>query len=312
MLLSELADYSLQGLRYFSVVASKGSVADAAKLLNVSQPAVTLQIQNLEKHLGFSLFERSGRRNVLTARGTNLFVKMLPQLEKLNVILIDAKYEEQTLRPRLYIGTVQGVGEYWLSSMLADFSKIQKDYRIFLEFEETAVLDDRLLTGQVSLVVSPKKVEEEVVVSEPLMEERLIPIGHQAVIDRLDKALKDRSKNPRFWESFDWIGYGTSTNSDPWAQRWLEGAGVFLDRRFRFTHVINSFEVIKKMLVSGHGVAVVPEHTCETELKSGALVSLETKKYPALKNILYLCYRQDSLTNPQIEFKDWLLARVRG
>ena len=305
MYLDKLGEFSLQSLRYFSVVASKGSIAETARLLGMSQPAVTLQIQNLEKQLGFSLFERKGRRIVLTSRGRAMFQKVLPELERLEGILVDAKSEE-TARPKLFISTVQGVGEYWLSNMLTSFLSVHRENRLYLEFEEPAELEDRLLTGQTALILSPRKVDDPRVVSEPLRKEKIIPVGSEFLIADLESKMRSSKKGARFWEDFDWIGYGTTTESDPWAQQWLEDAGVFIDRRFRYTHVVNSFEVIKRMLLEGAGISVIPEHTCEVELQNGTLQKIENKKWPAIINTLYICYRQDSLNQAQREFRDWL------
>jgi len=56
-------------LRYFWFVAREGSIAAAARKLRVSQPSVSVQIRELEEALGAKLFERQGRRNVLTDAG---------------------------------------------------------------------------------------------------------------------------------------------------------------------------------------------------------------------------------------------------
>ena len=56
-------------LRYFWTVAKEGSLARAASRLNISQPSISEQIRELEESLGEKLFQKSGRRNVLTDTG---------------------------------------------------------------------------------------------------------------------------------------------------------------------------------------------------------------------------------------------------
>jgi LysR family nitrogen assimilation transcriptional regulator len=62
----------LKRLRTFVTVAEHGTVSKAAAVLNITQPALSRQIGSLEYEFGFALFERSGRRLLLTPRGEQL------------------------------------------------------------------------------------------------------------------------------------------------------------------------------------------------------------------------------------------------
>ena len=62
----------LKRLRTFVAVAEHGTVSKAAEVLNITQPALSRQIGSLEHEFGFELFERSGRRLLLTPRGEQL------------------------------------------------------------------------------------------------------------------------------------------------------------------------------------------------------------------------------------------------
>src|SRR5687768_4598821 len=106
MFLSELADFSLQSLRVFVHVATLGSVAEAAKTLGLTQPAVSLQVQNLERQVGQAIFEKQGRRNVLTGKGEALLRKLLPELERLEKILTEARESQKGLDTKLFFGSV--------------------------------------------------------------------------------------------------------------------------------------------------------------------------------------------------------------
>jgi DNA-binding transcriptional LysR family regulator len=283
-----------------------GSVVEAADALGLTQPAVSLQIHNLEKLLGFHLFERQGRKNVLTSRGQALLQKLLPHLERLEIILLNAKESEQS-RPELILGSVEGVGEFWLWTRFADFSEKKKDLRLTLEIGEPERLEERLLTGRISLIITPSKFEHAQIVSQVLMDERLMPVGKKKVINELKEALDNSENIERAWEKVRWIGYGDTSGADPWAMRWLENVGILIDRRFRYHHTVNSYSVIKQLMLDGAGVAVAPQHTVEKELESGALVQLESKKFPVLHNRLYISHREGSLSGIHQEFKDWII-----
>src|SRR5436190_16459967 len=74
----------LKPLRAFCQVARLGSVSRAAEALYLSQPAVTLQLQALERDLGIALFERVGRRLSLTREGAALYEIARPLVEGLD------------------------------------------------------------------------------------------------------------------------------------------------------------------------------------------------------------------------------------
>lgn len=279
--------------------------------LGLTQPALSLQIQNLEKHLGFELFERQGRRNVLTPRGEAFLRKIVPLLESLDRTLTDVKEESTEKRPKLFLGAVEGIGEFWLASRLSKFAKLlDKELRYSVEIAEGNDLEAHLLNGRLNVVVTPSKIDNARVVSQILIQEKLVPVGTKSQIQNLEKALQSKSKsNPRVWEEFFWIGYEDTSHPDKWSVRWFESVGFPVDRRFKFFHRVNSYPVIKSLLLRGDTLAILPLHTVEQQIETGELFSLESDKFPALTNNMYLSYRQSSLNQLHEEFVDWLLKQ---
>jgi DNA-binding transcriptional LysR family regulator len=83
----------LKPLRAFCQTARLGSVSRAAEALYVSQPAITLQLQALERELGVKLLERSGRRLVPTREGDALYALARPLVEGIDAL--DGAFQEQ-------------------------------------------------------------------------------------------------------------------------------------------------------------------------------------------------------------------------
>ncbi len=86
---SEFPRFSYKGsrlkpLRAFCQVARLGSISRAAEALFLSQPAVTLQVQALEREMGVRLFDRGGRRLTLTREGEMLYEMARPLVEGLD------------------------------------------------------------------------------------------------------------------------------------------------------------------------------------------------------------------------------------
>ncbi|WP_249661836.1 LysR family transcriptional regulator, partial [Lysinibacillus fusiformis] len=85
---------NLHCLRLFTNVAEHNSVCKAAQTLMISQPAVTIQIRNLEKELGLTLIESKGRGIALTPNGTFLY----KQAQRLFDLEIDIEYKIEQLK----------------------------------------------------------------------------------------------------------------------------------------------------------------------------------------------------------------------
>ena len=72
--------------RIFVEVAKKGNITKASEKLNVSQPAITKQIKNLEEQLSMKLLERKSKGVELTIDGKKLYEKIKKPIEELNTI----------------------------------------------------------------------------------------------------------------------------------------------------------------------------------------------------------------------------------
>lgn len=104
---------NLHAWMLFYTVASTGSVTEAAKRLNISQPAISTQIRNLEKQYQVALFEKKGRNLVLTPFGQKLYVpieQLFSLEEQISGMIADRQSHPE--------GKLKICGNYLASSML--------------------------------------------------------------------------------------------------------------------------------------------------------------------------------------------------
>ena len=123
----------LKPLRAFCQVARLGSISRAAEALYLSQPAVTLQLQALERDMGARLLERSGRRLVMTREGEALYELARPLVEGFEGL--DTAFREQ-LRGldagELHVAAGSSTILYLLPEIVAAFRAAQPDVRLNL------------------------------------------------------------------------------------------------------------------------------------------------------------------------------------
>lgn len=129
----------LKPLRAFCQTARLGSVSRAAEALFVSQPAVTQQLQALERELGVPLLERSGRRMVPTREGEVLYELAVPLVEGLDA-LPDAFHQQVRGLDagELHIAANSTTTLYLLPRLIAAFRKAQPDVHLVLHSASTA------------------------------------------------------------------------------------------------------------------------------------------------------------------------------
>ncbi len=138
-------------LAAFLEIADAGSFSSAAERLHVSQPAISKRIAGLEQRLGARLFDRIGRRVLLTEAGRTL----LPYARRVREDLEDGRRALSHLSPdlqgRLTIGTSHHIGLHRLPSVLKSFAHAHPDVDLDIQFMDSEVACEAVLAGKLEL-----------------------------------------------------------------------------------------------------------------------------------------------------------------
>lgn len=144
----------LKPLRAFCQTVRLGSVSRAAEALYVSQPAVTLQLQALERDLGVALFERSGRRMAPSREGQLLYDMALPLVESLDGLETSFREKVRGLDAgELNIAANSSTILYLLPRIVANFRARHPDVRLTLHNAISADGTDLLREDAVDLAI---------------------------------------------------------------------------------------------------------------------------------------------------------------
>jgi DNA-binding transcriptional LysR family regulator len=144
----------LKPLRAFCQTVRLGSVSRASEALYVSQPAITLQLQALERELGVGLFERSGRRLTPTREGQLLYELAQPLVESLDGL--DGSFREKVRgldAGELNIAANSSTILYLLPKIVEHFRAQHPDVRLTLHNAASADGTDLLRSDAVDLAV---------------------------------------------------------------------------------------------------------------------------------------------------------------
>jgi LysR family cyn operon transcriptional activator len=240
----------LRHLRYFSAVADAGGVSRAAARLNISQPALSRQIHDLETELGVSLFDRRGGRLVLTSEGEDL-------LNRGRQLLMDAdSFSERACALRAGdAGVIRvGVAPLTLESLLPPFLIRHQRQHPGVDIRLTEESPDRLWArverGELNLAVSFPG-------HEGLGSRLLFPLCALGVMSR-DHRLKRRTA----LEVSDLSNEGLLLLSRRFLTRqWFDTACQRAHLRPKVLLESTAPHALIALALVGYGIAIIPSHT---------------------------------------------------
>lgn len=267
-------------LRVFSEVARHLSFAQAAESLSLTPPAVTMQVRELEKHIGMPLFDRSGRSVALTTVGEYMLVyarKMLSTLKDAE----DAAARLQKLEVGLLtIGMVSNA-KYFVPHLLAEFRRDHEGVDIRLVVANREQLVKMLLANEVDIAIMGSPPKDMATRAEPFAAQPLVFVA---------------SVNHPL------VGTGPLPASALQGQRFIvrergSGTRAAMERFLRPTGVeprvdmeMTSNETIKQAVMAGMGLSFLSLHTMGLELDNRLIAILDIDGAPVVRawNVVHM------------------------
>ncbi|MBW4657740.1 MAG: LysR family transcriptional regulator [Drouetiella hepatica Uher 2000/2452] len=260
--------FTLDQLRILKAIAAEGSFKRAADSLYVSQPAVSLQVQNLERQLDVPLFDRGGRRAQLTEAG-HLLISYGDRILSLCQETCRAIEDLQNLQGgTLIVGASQTTGTYLLPRMLGLFRQQYPDVAVQLHVHSTRRTAWSVANGQIDLAIIGGEIPPELQDSleiVPYAEDELaliLPVFHP--FSRLAQIERDDLYRLQF------IALDSQSTIRKVIDQVLTRCGIET-RRLKVEMELNTIEGIKNAVQAGLGAAFVSISAIEKELQMGVL-----------------------------------------
>ncbi|WP_341487732.1 LysR substrate-binding domain-containing protein [Pararhizobium sp. A13] len=166
-----MKNLTLKQLRYFEALARQGHFGRAADVCAISQPALSMQIKELEESLGTELFERGARQVRLTNFGEAFALRVRDILRSVDELADLARASQDRLVGRLRIGVIPTVAPYLLPAIIGNLTRMHDGLEIHVRETLTSKLvqelaEGRLDTAIVALPVSEPSLNEVALFSE--------------------------------------------------------------------------------------------------------------------------------------------------
>ena len=285
-------------LRVFHAVAEAGSFTHAGESLNLSQSAVSRQIQSLEESLNVPLFHRHARGLILTEQGETLNRTVREVFAKL--AMTEALLTESRDRPagRLKVTTTTGFGATWLAPRLRKFLNLHPDVTVTLLLDDTD-LDLAMREADVAIRMHPPR--------QPDLIQRHIATFGWKVCGSADY-LK-HAGIPQRVEDLDQhrlIIYG-DYHPPIESVNWLAEAGRRPGTPRRASIEVNSLPGMLQAVRSGLGLAALPDYM-GPEL-ADLIEVLGDLKAPRIES--YFVYPEEMRNSKRVSvFRDFLIAEL--
>lgn len=172
----------LHQLRYFVAVAEEGSFTRAAARLFLAQPSLSVQIRKLEQAVGAALFERTGRRVVLTAAGEVLLEHAVRALAEMEEARERVTAVSEARGGQVTVGVLPSVGAQLLPDVLARFRVVHPEVTVHLvEHDVSREFEQMVTAGTLDLALTRMPatcagLAARTLVREPIV--LLVPPGH--------------------------------------------------------------------------------------------------------------------------------------
>jgi len=291
---------TLRQLKVFESVARNLSYSRAADELHLTQPAVSMQIKQLEDNISLPLFEHLGKRIYLTEAGRELYQysrAISQQLADMEVALDELKGME---RGKLNISVVT-TANYFAPHLLAKFCQRYRGVTVSLNVSNREAVLKQLADNLIDLAIMGQPPENLDIDSESFMENPLVvvaPPGHPLCLERNIPVKRLASETFLVRES------GSGTRSA--MERFFAEHKIKINKGME----TDTTEAIKQAVQAGMGLGIMSQHTAELELETGRLKILDVQGFPIIRYWHVVNRKNKRLSSVANAFKDFLLKEA--
>jgi DNA-binding transcriptional LysR family regulator len=296
----DFRNVSLRQLRVLAAVVRSGSVTAAAQRLNVSPPAITLQMQLLQDQAGLPLVNRTAAGTTATDAG----VEILRAADQIEAILKDCSEAlasiAGSLRGTVAVGVIS-TAKYFAPRILGDFVRAHPGLELHLEIGNRADMIAALQRNQIDIAVMGRPPDE--------LDVEMVEIGDHphVIIAAPDHPFTKKNlilPHELAGETFLTREPGSGTRD--LMEKFFSAAGIAP----RIGMQISSNETIKQAVIAGLGIAFISGHTIDSSLTTGSLAILPVEGLPIMRKWCIVHLRQRRLMPAVRATRDFFIAEA--
>lgn len=291
-----MTNITLKQLRYFDALSRHRHFGRAAEACSISQPALSVQIRELENEIGAKLFERAARRISLTAIGEQFAERVAHILKSVDELTDLARASGGRLVGRLRLGVIPTIAPYLLPSVIQRITQRYGGLDLHIRETLTSKLIEDLSDGRIDAAIVALPISESAFVEVELFTEEFVLVRHLSDADR-PAPDAERLRDLRLLL--------------------LEEGHCFRDQAMSFCNLsstlsrdgldASSLSTLVQMVASGIGVTLIPEMAVPVETRSARVAVNRFDRNAPSRTVGMIWRRSNPLSSQLME----LSATVR-
>jgi len=292
-----MINYTLKQLYSFEAVVRLGGFTSASKELHITQPAVYMQVQQLQQNIGAKIFNINGKTITPTFIGKKIYETAV---RAINVVENSKLEIEQNLNPdsgHLQIAVATTANSF-VSRLLSRFKKEYPKMTFYIDVTNRQALLDNLKNNNADLVIMGEPPKNIPLISSAFMKNPLIAIVHpdNELLTKKKISIKDLNKETLLTRE---IGSGTRITVER-----------FTGLDFNSDIQINSNEAIVEAVQAGLGIGFVSKHSVSLQLKNNIIKQLDVAPFPIIRQWHIVHHAEAELSPIARRFKQFVIENT--
>ena len=293
-----MINYTLKQLYSFESVIRLGGFTSASKELHITQPAVYMQVQQLQESIGAKLFDINGKKISPTFVGKKIYITAIETINTLETSKLEI---DEVLNPdsgHLQIAVATTANSF-ISALLAKFKNDFPKMTFYIDVTNRQALLDNLKNNNADLVIMGEPPKDIPLTSHAFMQNPLIAIAHPGneLLNNKNITIKDLSKETLLTRE---IGSGTRITIER-----------FTGLNFNSDIQINSNEAIVEAVQAGLGIGFVSMHSVNLQLKNKIIRQLDVEPFPILRQWHIVHNAEADLSPIARRFKQYVIDNTK-
>lgn len=287
-------------LQVFVAAAETENFSAAARKLQLSQPAISFQIQSLEQQLNVQLFQRTGRRITLTEAGRDLLPMAREMLNYSSRIEETMCARQGIVKGSVQIGCSTSPGKYILPHLIGAFRQRYPDVQFSVHVMDRRSVEDRLLTKQIHIGVVGLCMNNSDLECWPLcMDQLVLIVASTHSWAHLPKISLTQLQDAQ------WIFREEGAATRQLVETSLAESGLD-SRSFHVAMELGSPEAVETAVAAGHGVSFVSQLAVRHALESGRIKTVDVEGLTVQRQIYLARNRHRPCTCAQLRFREFI------
>lgn len=289
---------SIRNLKVFVTVCQEKNMTKAAKQLDISQPAASLAVREMEEYTGTTLFERDGRGIRLT-KAAKHFYPMVQQMLKLYGE-IENEMMKWSSTSSVYIGSSISIGACILPSVIREYNQNYPEIEVKVSINSSDIIEQAILDGNLDIALIEGSIHSDKIMSECFLKDELVAIcGMFHPLAGKKQVPIDRLQNENFL--FREKNSGTRELIET----------VFSQKDFFFEPIWESTSTtaLINAVAQGIGISILPKKMLQDQLDNHKVYSFSIEGIDLSRNYYVIYQKKRLITVPVENFllmvRDW-------